>query len=644
MVEAITFPTTTNPVISIVIPVYNKWQYSANCLYSIFKNTQSDYEVLIVDDASSDETQKELSTIKNLRFVQNEKNLGFIDTCNHGAQVSRGDYILFLNNDTMVTPNWLQPLLEIIKKDSVGAVGSKLVFPNGSLQEAGGLIWNDGTGWNYGRGDNPDKPQYNYVKEVDYCTGACLLVKRDLFETIGGFDIRYRPGYFEESDMCFSIRKLGFKVIYQPLSVVVHFEGITNGTNISSGIKKYQEINRPKFVDKWKDVLLTDHLKNDPNNAFLARDRSMGKKILLMIDDKLPEYDRHAGGLTTYQYIKLFLDMGYKIIFIPDNYFRTEPYTTELQQLGVEVIYGPFDFNSWLTAFGKYLDVIWLSRPHISIKYIDKFKGKTRAQILYYMHDLHYLREQRRYEISKNIGALKESERLKLMEFKIFKAADIILTPSISEKNILTPQLPGKIIEAIPAYMYDNLTPFEQIARFKSRKDIIFLGGFGHLPNVDGVLWFSKQILPYLLSAIPDLKFIIAGTNPTPEIEKLASNNIVVTGYVKDLSPIFSKVKVFVSPLRYGAGVKGKIITSMSYGVPVVTTTIGSEGIALTHGENTIIVDEADKFAQAVLELYSDELLWNKLSENSISFIQNNFSVKSARSNILRILNVKTEQ
>ena len=290
----------------------------------------------------------------------------------------------------------------------------------------------------------------------------------------------------------------------------------------------------------------------------------------------------------------------------------------------------------------KYLDIIWLSRPHVSIKYIDKFKDKTKAQILYYMHDLHYLREQRRYEISKNIGALKESERLKLMEFKIFKTVDKILTPSISEKDILTPQLPGKLIEAIPAYMYDNLSPFEQIASFESRKDILFLGGFGHQPNVDGVLWFEKEILPYLVSVIPDLKFIIAGTNPTPEIEKLASTNVAVTGYIKDLTPILSSVRVFVSPLRYGAGIKGKIITSMSYGVPVVTTAVGAEGIGLTHGENAIIVDDPKKFAEAVVDLYSNKFLWNKLSENSISFIQNNFSTKSAQNNILKILNLKT--
>jgi GT2 family glycosyltransferase len=309
----------SRPDVSIVIPVYNKWQYTVNCLNSICKNTEGDYEVIVVDDASTDETVSLISQIENLHLVRNKRNSGFVDTCNSGARASKSDYILFLNNDTMVTRNWLPPLLTMIKREGVGAVGSKLVYPNGTLQEAGAIIWNDGSGWNYGRGDDPEKPEYNYVREVDYCSGASLLVKKDLFEKVGGFDERFKPGYCEDSDLCFTLRKMGYKVIYQPLSSVVHFEGITSGTDISSGIKKYQEINKSKFIEKWKTELQRDHLACNPDNAFLARDRSRTKKIILIIDDMLPEYDQNAGALTMYEYSKLFVDMGYKVVFVPDN-------------------------------------------------------------------------------------------------------------------------------------------------------------------------------------------------------------------------------------------------------------------------------------------------------------------------------------
>jgi glycosyltransferase involved in cell wall biosynthesis len=310
-----------------------------------------------------------------------------------------------------------------------------------------------------------------------------------------------------------------------------------------------------------------------------------------------------------------------------------------MQQFGIETIYGNFDFDSWIQRNGKYLDVVWLSRPHISIKYIEKVKNYTKAQILYYVHDLHYLREKRRYEIEKDPNALRESERLKAIEFSLFNRVDVILTPSNIEKKILLSELPGVNVEAIPAYMYEELAEFSEIAGFRSRKDVLFLGGFGHPPNVDGALWFLKEILPLLTASIPDLKFIIAGSKPPQNIQKLTSKNIVVTGFIKDLAPQFSDLRVFVSPLRYGAGVKGKIITSMSYGVPVVTTSVGAEGIGLEDRQNALIVDDAKKFAEAVLELYRDEDLWNRLSQNSLKFIKDNFSTKSAEEKISSIIN-----
>jgi O-antigen biosynthesis protein len=637
LLNTIEFPIPTEkPEVSIVIPAYNKWQYTGNCLYSIFKNTEADYEVIVVDDASTDKTKEILSTIKNLRFVKNEKNSGFVDTCNYGAKVSKGNYILFLNNDTMVTSNWLQPLLAAIKEADVGAVGSKLVYPNGTLQEAGGIIWRDGSGWNYGRGDNPEKPEYNYVREVDYCTGACLLVKKDLFEKLGGFDVRFRPGYYEETDLCFSIRKLGYKVMYQPMSKVVHFEGITNGTDTSAGIKKYQEINRSTFVEKWNNILQKYHYNSNPDNLMQALDKRSGKRILI-IDHYVPAYDKDAGSLRMFSILKILSEIDQKVTFIGDNLLRMEPYTQELQQDGVEVLYSPYirSVEDYIKNNGQSFEVVVLSRPHVAIKFIDIVKTTCKtAQIIYDTVDLVFLREFRRAKLENSAKLFEVAKTSKKVELYLAQNSDLTLVVSPVEKELLVNEVSSLKVQVL-SLVYRVTEPKKD---FHERRNILFVGGFDHLPNIDAVQFFVDQILPLIIRKIPDLKFYIVGSNPPSRVLSLRSDNVVVTGFIKDLSPYFEDCRVFVAPLRYGAGVKGKVNQSMSYGLPVVTTTIGAEGIGLTDGKDALIADEPEEFARKIEIIYKNEELWNKLSQNSIEVIEKNYSPEVIKEILKKIL------
>ena len=625
------------PELSIIIPVYNKWKYTVNCLKSICENTGGDYEVIMVDDASSDETIKVLSRVKNLHLVRNEKNAGFIESCNRGAKVSKGDYILFLNNDTMVTKDWLPPLLEVIRRDDVGAVGSKLVYPDGTLQEAGGIIWNDGSGWNCGRGDDPERPEYNYVREVDYCSGACLLVKRELFEKIEGLDERFKPGYYEDSDLCFSLRNLGYKVMYQPMSLVVHFEGVTCGTDTSSGIKKYQEINKPKFMEKWSAILQRYHYNPSPENVFVARNRLPGKSILV-VDHYVPTYDKDSGSLRMFNMLKILAELGNRVIFIGDSLLRMEPYTQELQQKGIEVIYAPYisSVEDYIKRCGKYFDTIILSRLYVAMKYIDMVKTTCpAARIVYDTVDLVFLRESRRARVENNEQLLKQAEELKRTELHLAQNSDITLVVSPVEKTLLLKESPSLNIEVV-----SNIHHVTQPQKsFSERKDILFVGGFDHLPNIDAATFFVEEVFPLVKQRIPDLCFYIAGSNPPSQVHRLKSKDIIVTGYVKDLTPYFENCKLSVSPLRYGAGVKGKINQSMSYGLPVVTTSIGAEGIGLTEGEDALIADDPQEFAKKVILLYQDEDLWNKISQNSVKQVEKNYSFELAKEKLKNCLN-----
>lgn len=259
--ERLDFDLQTDPLVSVVVPAHDHWEYTYSCLYAISQNTaEMPYEVIVGDDCSTDETKNILDHIGGIRVVRNGENLGFLRTCNSAASKAAGKYILFLNNDTNVQHGWLDALVDLIEKDNrVGLVGSKLVYPDGRLQDAGGILWNDGSCWIYGRWDDPQKEKYNSAREVDYLSGACIMIRKELWDSIGGFDERYSPAYYEDTDLAMEVRKRGFQVMYEPDSVVVHFEGVSCGRSEKRDTKLYQEINKGKFFKKWESVLKAEY-------------------------------------------------------------------------------------------------------------------------------------------------------------------------------------------------------------------------------------------------------------------------------------------------------------------------------------------------------------------------------------------------
>ena len=234
--EKLKLPVCDEPLVSIIIPVYNQFHCTYNCIKSIINHTRGlNYEVIIADDVSTDKTREIENIVENVKVIHNKKNLGFLLNCNNAAKFAKGKYIHFLNNDTYVQRGWLSSLLELIENNpKIGLVGSKLVYPTGKLQEAGGIFWKDASAWNYGREKSPAAAEFNYVKEVDYISGASILISKSLWDEIGGFDTRFVPAYYEDSDLAFEVRKKGYTVVYQPESVVVHFEGMSNGVDTST--------------------------------------------------------------------------------------------------------------------------------------------------------------------------------------------------------------------------------------------------------------------------------------------------------------------------------------------------------------------------------------------------------------------------
>ncbi|AKV66670.1 Glycosyltransferase [Microcystis panniformis FACHB-1757] len=616
-----------DPLVSIIIPVYNQFAYTFNCLESLSVNLSSDlaYEIIIVNDASTDETLEQLATlVKGIKVLTNAENSGFIRSCNYGASQAKGQYLYFLNNDTRILENCLESLLKlIVNNPQVGAVGSKLIYANSKQQEAGGIIWNSADGWNYGRLDSPDEPEYNYVRPVDYCSGASLLVPTDLFKQLGGFCQDFIPAYYEDTDLCFAIRELGYQVLYQPQSNVIHYEGITSGTDLSSGIKQYQVINQTKFREKWSKVL-TKHLDNDANNVPRAARSLQGKPTILVIDSYVPLYDRESGCVRLLNILKLLLNLGYSVIFFPDNGYPEQPYTSVLQQLGIEVIYGTpqrYNLEEKLIKYLPLIDGVWLCRPELCDKYMDLIRLKTKAPIIYDTIDLHFLRlkRQKDYLDPSYQNTSWSWETYQKLELNYANQAEATVVVTEDEKQVLS-SLGVNNVWVIPN-IHEEIFLSEKVA-FDQRSGLVFIGSYNHPPNIDAVKWLCLEIMPLVWASRPDIIVNLLGSNLKDEVKELANDQVVVTGYVPEVEPYFQKNRIFVAPLRFGAGMKGKIGQSLSLGLPTITTRIGAEGMGLIDHQDVLIADTAEEFAQAVIELYDNMELWQKLADNSLETIK----------------------
>lgn len=642
------FASFDEPEVSIVVPVYNQFTYTYNCLRSILEHTTDvNYEVIIADDCSTDQVSELEKVVTGITILHNDKNLKFLLNCNNAAKYTSGKYILFLNNDTQVQPNWLKPLVELLeKRKDAGMVGSKLIYPDGCLQEAGGILWKDGSAWNYGHGKNPTSPEYCYVKEVDYISGASIMIRTSLWKEIGGFDVAFAPAYYEDTDLAFEVRKRGYKVLFQPESIVVHFEGVSNGTDLTTGLKSYQKANQEKFLKKWKDVLSQEHFENG-KEVYLAKDRGQTKKQILVIDHYVPNYDKDAGGRCTFMYMKTFLDLGMKVTFIGDNFAKIEPYTTILTQMGIEVLYGDYcciHWKEWMKDNLQYFDYIYLQRPHISIKYIDIVKKYGRGKIFYFAHDLHHVRLHREYQLTGDEKALEESLKWEKIEMELFEKADVGHVVGSYEEKLLKDKFrnsfPNKPIRNIPLYIYDKL-PDNINKDFSLRKDILFVGGFNHAPNIDAVQWFGKEIFPKLLEYCPDLKWHIVGSNAPLEIRDMEGENIILEGFVSDqkLEELYRNCRLAVVPLRYGAGVKGKVVEAAYYQIPMVTTSIGGEGLD-TESKAFVMEDDAAEMASLIIRLYTDYEALREMSDAGETFIQKYFTADAAREVLLKDMEI----
>ena len=624
-----TCPAHQRPKVSIVIPVYGQHHYTFNCLLSLaLKTDLSTVEVIVVDDASPEAARSAMTQVQGVKWLRNPQNLGFIGSCNAGAAEACGEFVLMLNNDVQVTAGWLDALLAVFSlRSDAGIAGARLVYPNGQLQEAGGIVWQDGSAWNWGRNGDPELPLYKYLRPADYCSGACLLLRMSDWENLRGFDTAFTPAYYEDTDLAFRVRMAGKVVYYQPEAVIVHYEGISSGTDVSQGAKKHQIINQVTFFDRWKTTLSTHRLNGvEP----LREVNRWARHHMLIVEACMITPDQDSGSVRMQALLEILVGMGVHVTFVAENLEYRQPSVRDLQQQGVEVWYSPHiqSVTQLLEQRGALFDTVMICRHYIASPLIAAVRQHApQAQLWFDTVDLHYLREERMATLEQSSRLANVAAVTKQQESGVIASCDLTFVVSPVEQAILAQTLPDAKI-AILSNIHE---PLDHTPGFSEREGLLFVGGFQHPPNVDAVTWFVQEVWPLVHAQAPEINVRIVGSKMPDNLRSLAGPGIEILGFVQDIDPLLAQSRISIAPLRYGAGVKGKVNQAMSHGLPVVATPAAVEGMDLTHGAHVLVADTPLAYAQEIIRLYNDPVLWQQLVEGGKTNIGKNFSRDVAR-------------
>jgi GT2 family glycosyltransferase/glycosyltransferase involved in cell wall biosynthesis len=646
--------------VSIIIPVHGHWALTRACLNRIWQTVPAGWpiEVVVVDDASPDDTHVQLQRLSasepRLRMVGHESARGFGHACNSGAAAASGDILIFLNNDTLPEPGWLPPLLQALKNHSdAGAVGSRLVDGHGALQESEGAVFSDASAWNLGRGSHPEDPVFARLRRVDYCSAAALATPRTLFEALGGFDSRFAPAYYEDTDYCFRVRAQGREVYVQPRSSVIHLEGGTAGTDVSAGIKLHQVVNRERFAEKWAVELRAQPAPRTLTRAAQRRVAVRGGENVrraLIVAPTAAEFDRESGSRRVFELMVLLRQRGWEVSFIAHHGNGESRHARALTQLGIEAWAGPQTADRGPTTLEDprvllsecHYDLAILHFWHIAELYLPMLREHApETPVVVDSIDLHFLRNSRRRFVNGNVLSSEDGVEA-IRELNVYAEADRVLAVSRKEATLIDDFLarPGHTL-ALPLIEY--LHPPPKV--LKERRGLLFIGNFRHHPNLEGLRWLCREVFPRLgPSFLAEHPLTVVGNDLTSQMVREFEREVrgvQWVGWVPEIEPYLLRAQVAVVPLLTGAGTKRKLIQSLMLGTPSVTTSIGAEGLDLVPERHVLVADNASDFAVAIVRLVSDATLWSHLAAEGAAYTRAKHGPEAARVAVDQLLELR---
>ena len=536
--------------------------------------------------------------------------------------LAKEETVFFLSKWLGISRSYFLNGMAALERYHAGLLQPMLLGEYGRVFEAGAVLLQNGKRIPYGKDGDPKKSRYRYAKEVDTISPLAFVANKSIVISVCDNEDQKWDQEYQLCDLSFRMRANNEKVMYA--SSFCAF-------NASDYLYHNDEMPR-RFASVWKKILQKENIASE-SSMFLGRDRSQHHKLIFACDDRVPRPDFSAGDRTMYQYLQLWVKMGYSVKYVGDEMVRVETYDSEVENMGVEIIgvdgQGDMEWQAFLADNGRYIDYAYLCRPHILKKYRDALLAFGKPQIVYYCVDIDSLRQKRACEVAGDYAGVLRAEEALTHEIAAMKKADTILTISEYEKKLLDEKIKRKHVMLNPIYTYSEFPIV--MDDFSSRSGLMFVGGFKHSPNGDAMTWFCQNVLPQIIRFLPNIKMHIVGNNPPPEVQALAGKNVFVHGYVNDdeLVSLYQSVRIVVVPLRYGAGVKGKLIEAMYYGMPIVSTSIGTEGLpdidALLPAANT-----AEEFSNQVIALYHDLDALKKASKRNQDYVRRQYCEKYA--------------
>ena len=397
---------------------------------------------------------------------------------------------------------------------------------------------------------------------------------------------------------------------------------------------------------KIKNKFLASKLKKE-NKHLDVNDINTNNQVVLIVDNLIPELDKDSGSRRLFKLIQLMLKNNFSVVLMADlkEYKYQSDYIERFREKGV-FVYEPYinengkfiSKESFIKEIGDKIDFVWLHRPEIFHGYYNVIKNYcSHASVIFDMVDFHYLRLKREYDIDNNKDTLKAANEYLKIELDNCKNADKIVLISTGDEEALKEYNIDLTKAEILSNVHQHHTKNAEFISFNDRKDLLFIGGFKHAPNEDAVLYLYNEIMPKIWAEYPELIVNVIGSYATPAVLDLNSDLFKIHGFVEDVSEYFETAKAFVAPLRYGAGIKGKIGQSLEYSLPVITTDVGAEGFDFSPYRDIMIANDAETFANNVVKVISDKTVFENLS-NHAEHILAPFSIEQTEKNLLKIL------
>ncbi len=628
--EQLICPLFENPTVSFIVVLYNSAHLSLLSLESLITNADVSYELIVVDNASGDETGLMLDRLQGAKVIRNTTNVGFGPACVQAAGCAAGKYLCFFNNDALLSPAAISAALANFADPTVGTVGGKVLLANGALQEAGNILWSDGSALGYGRGDDSQSPKYEFRRPVDYCSAVFLLTPRQLFIELGGFSSEFAPAYYEDADYCMTLWQRGFQVIYEPLAVIRHYESAASGGNELAQARMAEH--QKKFLQKWS-AALQRHYAPDPSHISAARIAlGSGGLRILYIDDRVPHRTLGAGFPRSNDIVSQLVALGHHVTCSTFTFpLLSDEYSDMPRE--VELFDGLCDRAALIRDYFPWSDVVWISRPHnLHVLLTESLPRDTSRQYkLVYDAEAIFsdrIRQESQLENSKTTPVLSFDE------FALARSADIVVVVCENDKARMLQAGVGSA-----QVIGFRLSPSPTAASFAQRRTFLFVGGVhgSDNPNADSVRYFCNAVWPAVRKAT-GATLVVAGYGTDEILGDLNSPSVRVLGAQEDLRPLYAEARVFVVPTRYAAGLPFKAYEAAAFGAPLVVSDIIARQMQWSDGIDYLVADNADEFARQCIWLYGDAALWETLRANALQRVVDELSPDAFEKSVRSVL------